>query len=44
LLSTRIRFEQFPVHYAADDKWYEFLEAENKIMQRELMVVAAKRS
>ncbi|GKA75996.1 hypothetical protein Tco_0782374 [Tanacetum coccineum] len=43
-LSTRIRFEQFPMHYAAGDKRYEFLEAENKRVQRELVVVTAKRS
>ncbi|GKA26917.1 hypothetical protein Tco_0713085 [Tanacetum coccineum] len=43
LLNTWIRFNQFPVHYAAGDKRYEFLEAENKRVQRELVVVAAKR-
>ncbi|GKC41905.1 hypothetical protein Tco_1059627 [Tanacetum coccineum] len=30
LLSTRIGFNQFPMHYATGDRWYEFLETENK--------------
>ncbi|GKD90848.1 hypothetical protein Tco_1366355, partial [Tanacetum coccineum] len=30
LLSTRIGFNQFPMHYATGDRRYEFLETENK--------------
>ncbi|GKB35608.1 hypothetical protein Tco_0880550 [Tanacetum coccineum] len=43
LLSTRIRFNQFHVHYAAGDIRYELLAAKNKRVQWELVVVAAKR-
>ncbi|GJU41061.1 hypothetical protein Tco_1194018 [Tanacetum coccineum] len=34
---------QFPGHYTARDKRNEFLEAENKRVQRELVAAAAKR-